>query len=218
MEKQHMPSRFIGKTTEETFTEIYQTNHWTGEESISGPGSALAQTKTIIQELNLLLKTLDISTMLDLPCGDFNWMQRVKLSSIEYIGADIVDALIETNVSEYSNAHISFIKKDLITDSLPKVDLILVRDCLVHFSYTDIRAALKNIKASGAKYLLTTTFTNRKGNRNIVTGEWRPINLQMAPFHFPQPILVINENCTEGNGYFKDKSLGLWTIEELSTL
>lgn len=216
MEKQHMPSRFIGKTTEETFTEIYQTNHWTGEESISGPGSALAQTKTIIQELNLLLKTLDISTMLDLPCGDFNWMQRVKLSSIEYIGADIVDALIETNVSEYSNAHISFIKKDLITDSLPKVDLILVRDCLVHFSYTDIRAALKNIKASGSKYLLTTTFTNRKGNRNIVTGEWRPINLQMAPFHFPQPILVINENCTEGNGHFKDKSLGLWNIEELN--
>ena len=57
---------------------------------------------------------------------------------------------------------------DLINDDLPKVDLIIVRDCLVHFSNKDIFKAIENIKQSKSKYLLVTTFSDLKKNENIV--------------------------------------------------
>lgn len=93
---------------------------------------------------------------------------------------------------------------DITKDRLPTGDLILCRDCLVHFSLSD------NFKASQSRYLLTTTFTNLTFNQEIRTGSWRPLNLEIEPFNFPKPILVINENCTEGEMNFTDRSLALW--------
>ncbi len=101
-------------------------------------------------------------------------------------------------------------------DELPEVDLIFCRDCLVHFSHSDIFKALTNIRRSGAIYLLTTTFSGRKENHDINTGEWRVLNFEAAPFHFPPPLRLLVENCTQQNskGAYKDKSLGLWKISD----
>jgi hypothetical protein len=103
-----------------------------------------------------------------------------------------------------------------ITKIIPsKVDLILCRDCLFHLSYKDIFSALKNFKKSKSRFLLTTTFTNRTKNRNIFSGGWRPINLELPPFNLPRPVKIINENCTEADGKYSDKSLGLWNLESI---
>jgi hypothetical protein len=59
---------------------------------------------------------------------------------------------------------------------------------------------------------LTTTFPGCASNEDIVTGDWRPLNLQLAPFNLPAPDLLINEQCTEGGNLFADKSLGLWRL------
>jgi hypothetical protein len=48
-----------------------------------------------------------------------------------------------------------------------------------------------------------------------VTGDWRPINLERAPFNWPAPVELIVEECTESGGVFADKSLGLWRIDAL---
>ena len=103
----------------------------------------------------------------------------------------------------------------MTNDFLPHCDLIFCRDCLVHFSFEEIFAAIRNFYDSGAEYLLTTTFPNRLSNYDIQTGDWRPLNFQLAPFNFPAPLRVINEHCTEGNGKFADKSLGLWKISDI---
>jgi len=194
------------------FTEIYQNNEWRSRESVSGPGSELAQTERLRKELNRLMPKLTIKSMLDIPCGDFNWMQHVNLSDVDYIGADIVEKLIEKNTQDCKE---KFQVLDILQDPLPKCDLLFVRDCLVHFSFEDTFAALKNIKQSGAKYLLTTTFTKTSVNKNIVTGGWRIINLQAEPFNLPEPMLVINEHCMEDEGAYKDKSMALWDLASL---
>ena len=54
-------------------------------------------------------------------------------------------------------------------------------------------------------------------NIDIVTGDWRPLNLERPPFGFPPAHELINEQCSEGNGAFRDKSLGLWRIADLPT-
>jgi len=208
--------KFRNLSTQEVFTEIYRKNHWKSAESISGTGSEISQTQTLIDELDRLLLQWKIASMLDIPCGDFKWMQKVDLSEIDYLGADIVEDLIAENNSSYAGkTNIRFQVLNLISDPLPKKDLLFVRDCLVHLSYNDIYHALQNIKSSGCKYLLATTFTNCKLNSDIVTGDWRKLNLQQKPFNFPNPLLVINENCTEGNGAFRDKSMALWEIDQI---
>jgi len=200
---------------EQVFTDIYKNNKWGGKDSISGGGSDIYQTKTIIEELPIMFEKLNISTMLDIPCGDFYWMKNVDLSNVNYIGSDIVSELVEQNLKQYERNGLSFQKLDLIKDKLPKVDLIFCRDCLVHLSFNDALLALENICNSHSKYLLTTTFTNRESNEDIATGNWRTLNLEMSPFALPKPSRVINEGCTEGEGNYSDKALGLWKITDI---
>ena len=98
-------------------------------------------------------------------------------------------------------------------DSLPAADVILCRDCLVHLSFDDVQAAFENMTKSDAKWLLATNFPDVKRNDDIVTGQWRPINLMLPPFNLPSPSHVINENCLEME--FKNKTLGLWSLAEI---
>jgi cyclopropane fatty-acyl-phospholipid synthase-like methyltransferase len=156
-----------------------------------------------------------ILTVLDIPCGDFHWMRNVDLSKVEYIGADIVKEIIKNNKDRYEKSNITFLHMNLIEDPLPQVDLILMRDCLVHMSYDDIFKSLDNVCRSKSQYLLTTTFTGRQDNKDIVTGDWRTLNLQIAPFLFPKPIRIINEKCTQKKMSYTDKSLGLWKISDI---
>jgi hypothetical protein len=205
----------VKSSMKDIFTNIYKHNLWESPESVSGPGSSLTQTRTIIKQLSLLIKQLQVKTLLDAPCGDFHWMKEVNPEIDLYIGVDIVSELIEENNRKYASHNRQFLNLDITHDPLPKADLILCRDCLVHFSFADIHAAISNFKKSGSKYLLTTTFTNVTRNMDIKTGGWRPLNLEIEPFNLPKPILIINENCTEGNMAYTDKSLALWELAAL---
>jgi hypothetical protein len=203
------------KGTEQVFTQIYSGNGWGGKDSVSGAGSDVYQTRIITQELPVLFSDFGISTMLDIPCGDFHWIKNVDLSKLDYTGADIVDGLIESNRLQYSKDGLDFRKLNLIEDKLPKVDLVFCRDCLVHFSVENVVKALDNICNSQSEYLLTTTFVGRKDNQDIATGQWRALNLLVAPFLLPQPLRIIMEGCTESNGAYADKALGLWKIVDI---
>jgi hypothetical protein len=152
--------------------------------------------------------------MLDIPCGDFNWMKKVDFTG-QYIGADIVEPIIASNQDRYGSPHRNFEVLNIISDKLPKVDLILTRDCLVHLSNQQILKALANIKASGAKYLLATTYLwqSKEFNKNIKTGQWRRVNLHQEPFNLPYPQELIVEGNTWDDD--RDKSLGLWKLDNV---
>lgn len=141
----------------------------------------------------------------------------MNLAGLHYTGADIVTDLVEANARVRATQTIRFIKLNLIQDDLPPADMIFCRDCIVHFSFRDAMAAFQNISRSAARYLLTTTFPDVRRNHDILTGQWRPLNLQLAPFSFPAPVMLINEGCSEADGAFKDKSLALWRVEQLAT-
>jgi hypothetical protein len=99
---------------------------------------------------------------------------------------------------------------DIVESRLPNADLILCRDCLVHLSTEDAIAAIRNFRKTNATYLLATTYPGLVGpNRQISTGNWRPLDLQTAPFYFPAPITLISEEKTGS------KSLGLWRLKDI---
>lgn len=197
------------------FSEIYKTNGFAGTESLSGAGSTLFQTRIVRRILPELFSRFNIQSILDIPCGDFHWMRYVDLSSVSYIGADIVVELVNNNQAVYGSPSRLFESHNLITGPLPRVDLIFCRDCLVHLPFDDISAAIKAIRDSESKWLLTTTFTRDVPNIDLDSAGWRPLNLRLPPFCLPEPVLLISEKCTEGGGLSGDKSLGLWRISDL---
>lgn len=196
------------------FSHIRQVNLWQSSESASGRGSELGCTAAIRAKLPALLQELNVTSMLDAPCGDFNWMRHVPLSHIAYTGVDVVPSLIEQNQQQYGSETTRFMVADLTKTDLPQADLIFCRDCLVHLSFCDASRVLKQFKQSGAKYLLTTTYPTTLVNRDTPTGSWRSLNLTQSPYHFPAPQTLVPDpsDDTQQN---PDKSLGLWLLDDI---
>jgi|SRR5687767_3040566 len=191
------------------FPRIYDKNLWADAESRSGRGSTLSRTTVIRAALPALINDLGARSMLDAACGDFNWMARVDLAGVSYVGLDVVPALIESNRRQYRSEGREFLLADITRDSLPEVDLILCRDCLIHHSLDDALAAVRNFRRSHSRYLLVTTHPAVSQNIDIRTGSWRSLNLRLPPFNFPPPVQLITEDEQLG------KCLGLWELNSL---
>ena len=184
----------------EVFQKIYLTNKWGSKESKSGKGSEIQATEELRRVLPSIIDTFKIKSVLDLPCGDYNYMKEVGLNC-EYIGADIVPELIASNSMKYPK--VKFQCLDIVKDKLPKSDLIIVRDCFVHLPIKDIQTALKNAKKS-CKYMLVTSFYKVDFNKDIQVGDWRPLNMEIFPFNL-EPITIIIEGDREYK--YMDKSM-----------
>ena len=159
--------------TEKLFTRIYARKEWGASESASGPGSGVARTEQLRPRLTKLLKKLGVASILDMPCGDFNWMHFTELPGIEYMGGDVVGKIVEQNQLHFAGPSRTFLRLDMTCDAIPRSDLILCRDALVHLSFFDIARALWQMEQSGATYLLTTSFSALARNDDILTGDWR---------------------------------------------
>jgi len=194
---------------ERLFSDIYLNNVWENRESVSGRGSTFERTGVIRSELPALLESVGAKSLLDAPCGDFNWMRHVDLRGVEYLGADVVPELVSRNRSTYGGAGRNFVVLDITRDELPKADVILCRDCLIHLSFKHARAAIDNFKRSNSKFLLATTHATVHENTDTRTGGWRPVNLRLPPFNFPQPLRLLTEDAEQG------KCLGMWSLEKL---
>jgi len=100
-------------------------------------------------------------------------------------------------------------------DPLPRCDAILCRDCLVHLSFANIGRAVANFQASGATWLIASTFPEWQGNADCEDGDWRALNFERVPFNWESPVELLNENCLEAGGGWRDKSLGVWRLAGL---
>ena len=202
---------------EQIFRHAFQHNIWGDPESVSGPGSGLARTALFRERIPPLLAEIGAKSLLDAGCGDFNWMKELKPPGEQYIGIDIVSELITHNIQKFGRAGRRFIHGDILCYDLPKVDVILCRDCLVHFSFGHVWAALRNFKRTQSRYLLTTTFIEFPENLDVETGGWRQLNLERYPFSFPPPERLIDEKCLHTGGIYADKRLALWRLEDIAT-
>ncbi len=178
------------------FEKIYRENLWGDAESRSGGGSGLAATEKVRKGLLDAIQRLDVHTIVDAPCGDYYWLSTVDLSRnlAWYKGLDIVPQLIEQNNQRFATKKISFEATDLIKRVPPRADLILCRHLLIHLSFEDGLRVLHNFKGSGSKYLMITNQPQVQGNEEIIfTGSYRPVNLHLPPFNFPQPLWSIDD-------------------------
>jgi SAM-dependent methyltransferase len=207
---------FAGLNLAQRFQRIHDTNLWGAPESTSGLGSELDATAVLRSELPRLFKQLGVTSVLDAPCGDAGWINRADLG-VGYVGIDIVPALVESLQARAAAGDINgqYHLADITGDVLPRCDAILCRDCLVHLSFANIERAVANFRRSGAAWLIATTFPEWQTNADCEDGDWRALNFEHAPFHWAPPIALLNEDCLEAGGGWRDKSLGVWRLADL---
>jgi hypothetical protein len=208
---------FAGLNLAQRFQRIHASNLWGASESASGLGSELDATAALRAELPGLLTRLGIASLLDAPCGDAGWISAASLG-VSYVGIDIVPALVERLQARAAAGEIGgdYRLADITRDFLPRCDAILCRDCLVHLSFANIERVIANFAGSGATWLIATTFPEWQTNQDCEDGDWRALNFERAPFDWGVPVELLNENCTEAGGGWRDKSLGVWRIVEIA--
>ncbi len=201
------------RTTEEVFTRYWMKNHWKNKESKSGDGSTLEYTESIRNEIPVLIKSLSVKSILDAPCGDFNWFKEITLpENVKYIGADIVKEMIEDLSKNFSNKSRSFVSINVIEDKLPNSDIWLCRDLVFHLPEKNVFQLIENFINSDISYLLITSHTSSDvKNKDIVTGGFRLVNLLKHPYNLPRPETKIKDYI-DG---FPERHLLLYTKNSL---
>jgi SAM-dependent methyltransferase len=204
---------FAGLGLAQRFQRIHDTNLWGAEASSSGLGSEPDATAVLRAELPRLLEKLAVTSLLDAPCGDAGWINAANLR-VHTVGIDIVPPLIARLKASAAAGEIKgeYHLADITRDALPRCDAILCRDCLVHLSFGNIERALTNFRASGAAWLIATTFPDWQTNGDCEDGDWRALNFERPPFGWGAPVELLNEHCLEAGGGWRDKSLGVWRL------
>ena len=205
---------FAGLTLRQRFQRIHDTNLWGAAKSVSGLGSEFDATATLRAELPDLLKRLGASSLLDAPCGDAGWIADVDLG-VRVTGIDIVPELIERLRARAARGEIKgdYHLADITADPLPRCDAILCRDCLVHLSFANIAprvAEFPPLRRGLADHhdLSGVADQRRLRGRRLARAEFRAcaVSIGVAPAE------LLNENCMEAGGGWRDKSLGVWRL------
>ena len=191
------------------FNSIYKSNHWNksqkfnSNQSYSGPGSVAnsIQTNNLISELQKFFKQNDIRKILDAPCGDCAWINKIFITDIKYTGIDIVEDLINQNkITFNSNLNIKFYCKDLTEyNDFDNYDFILMRDFFIHLPLPMIKKILTNLKNSNCKFFAFNNYERVNLNKEITTGQHRKINLLKDPFNLDMPYYKIQEINNDNN-------------------
>jgi hypothetical protein len=130
----------------DVFTKIYEENKWGGAsgEYFSGTGSMDPSVPKYAALIRELITEKQISTVVDLGCGDFKVGCQIQIPGVKYIGIDIVQSLVEYNRARFSTATVSFLCCDIIKNNLPEGQLCLIRQVLQHLSNQEIASILHN--------------------------------------------------------------------------
>ena len=162
-------------------------------ETYSGPGSLLQNTGNLINELNIFNKEYNIKSIVDIPCGDFNYMKEVNLNGVIYQGFDISKNAINLNLI-YKSDNISFNVLDATKSDINYADLIICKDLFLHLSFKDINLILSKIKC---KYFAVSRYNNGI-NKNIDKESGlsaRDLDISNPPFNFNKKIIKTIRYC-----------------------
>lgn len=169
--------------------------------------ASLWKSPTLYTQLLSVLKELKIKTINDVLSKET--VPGFNLEIEHYLGICPSNELAETLNGQFASRKYQFNALDVTKDMLPQADLILCDGKLNQLTNAQIRAACVLFKKSGASYLLTTHYPNEKKNHKGKPGEYRLINFELAPFHFPKPLLIIKDPDADCN-------FALWNLKDLT--
>ena len=188
-------------------------------ESWCGEGSYVENTSEVRSFLQAALTKYEIHSIVDAGCGDMNWLKIVDLPGVDYTGYDLDPGFVSDNQTRFPD--LRFVHADVREVEWPKVDLIICRDLLIHLKHQDVLKLLAAFKASGARYLITTTYDDVTRNVDFTPRQKscaytreqrvsRKLNLRLDPFLLGDPIEHIHENTGQA---CQGRTVGIWDLE-----
>jgi SAM-dependent methyltransferase len=172
----------------EVFGKIYQTDFWNGG---SGVGSAAETTVVYRAFLDRFLTRANITSVVDVGCGDWQLGRLVDWSGVNYVGIDVVDSVIEANADAYGSDAVRFAEFDVLDDldALPVADALLIKDVLQHWPIADCKRFL-SWATSRYDYVVATNdvshvrSSRRMTNTDVPLGGWRCLDVEAKPFGY----------------------------------
>ena len=158
------------RSTEEVFTQIYESNSWGGKDGEFDSGTGTSDTEVVRAYVKMLQEKAETEgfkdrVFVDLGCGDFRVGQQLTPLASKYIGIDIVKPLIRRNQQRFGNESTRFESLNIAEDPLPEGDVCFVRQVLQHLSNAQAAAVLK--KLEGYRWVFITEHYPSE-NPNIV--------------------------------------------------
>jgi len=162
------------------FQQIYKKNAWGFG---SGHGALPHVTKGYRAFIENFIRENDIASIVDFGCGDWQFSRLIDWAGADYVGLDIVPDLIRRNRISYGRPGVAFeLSPDRLTD-VPRADLLLVKHVLQHWPTRVIQEFIAEIVPKFRFALITNSVEAKESlNREIAMGEWRPLDLRLAPF------------------------------------
>ncbi len=194
------------------FTDVYASGAWVevnNQDSMSGLGSTIAATSALLQHLSDFLADVGCRKLVDVGCGDFNWMRNLT-GDFDYVGIDVVPDVINANNARYGDDRRTFICLDASSSQIPSGDVAICREVLFHLSFRDGVQLLRNLRAAGFKYVLLTSDNSIWFNSDIRNGDYRRINLMRAPFRLPKPYVELPDDKVD-----LERVLAAWPADTL---
>jgi len=191
----------------EVFKSIYEQKIWGNNQNeyysgSSGGGSDVDYNRTTyIPFLKEVFKTLKISSVVDLGCGDFLCGPLIYTDTdITYYGFDIYDKVIQHHQLEYKDqANWTFECLDFYNniDKLPNGDMCILKDVIQHWKNEYIYAFLdKLLETKKFKYVLIVNCCNQIMDHQDIdeNGDGRPLSYSKYPLkkYDPKPLYKYN--------------------------
>jgi SAM-dependent methyltransferase len=180
----------------EKFDKIYNESHWGYK---SGPGSDPDFAKPWIDIVNSFLEKNDVSTVIDVGCGDWRIGKHLNLEGKDYTGVEVSTVMFSETVLNSAD-NIKFINGDFQTLDIHHADLIIIKDVLQHLSNSSIYTMINKIMEK-SRYALFCDDMLEENNIDDFDGGYRGIDISADPFNFN----------FERLGAFGDKVISLYT-------
>jgi len=169
------------------FSDIYKRGEWGIDESgkgNSGTGSDPENAKKYIDFLQSYLAENNIKSVVDLGCGDWRISGSVDWDGVQYLGIDVVAAVIQENMEHFAAPNISFLKADGSDTRLPSADLLICKDVLQHLPFQDIQEIIAQF--GKFRHCIIVNDVNPSTltceNVDIPRGHYRSLDLTQPPF------------------------------------
>mmetsp|Transcript_6225 Transcript_6225/g.17371 ORF Transcript_6225/g.17371 Transcript_6225/m.17371 type:complete len:323 (-) Transcript_6225:129-1097(-) len=183
------------------FSRIYAEKEWLARpnaQALSGLGSSEEATGAFREYLETFLKERHFASVVDAGCGHWpsGYQRCMHWQNVHYTGIDVVDDVLAENKAYFDDrrradhgfASTSFQRGDLC-EELPRADLLLVKDVLMHLPNQAVHAFLEsNVNSSAPRFRAVLVVQNDmpmpvRRSINIEPGQLMSFDISQPPFN-----------------------------------
>jgi hypothetical protein len=167
------------------FSGIYDQDRWTGG---SGPGSTPDFCRPVAGFLAAYIRDNRVRSLVDLGCGDFQWMPGVLAETgVCYVGLDVVPALIDRHRAAWPGRRFDLFDVSAApAGEIPAADLYWSKDVLQHWPSELVTAFLDLFfAAKPGAHLLVCNCAGQAADDRVLDDRWH-----FAPLGAGQPPLA----------------------------